>query len=185
MAKGKIILVSGPCGSGKTTVSRILTQMTDAVQAVHMHTDDFYGYIRKGYIAPWLPESGDQNETVIAAMTACAEKYAEGGYEVYVDGVIGPWFIDPWKDAARHGLDLRYVILRPSRSETVRRGLEREARADFSLSEQVFADMWDMFAGLGAYEEYAVDTGKQTAEETAAYLKKRLQVGGFQLYAEE
>ena len=181
---GKIVLISGPCGSGKTTVSRLLTELTDAPRAVHMHTDDFYGYIKKGYIEPWEDGSGDQNETVIGAAAACAEGYARGGYEVYVDGVIGPWFIDIWKNAVRNGIDVRYVILRPGREETIRRGLEREARRDFALSGQVFADMWDVFAELHEYEIYAVDTGKQTAEESAADLKKRLQAGEFRLQAE-
>ena len=74
--KGKIVLISGPCGSGKTTVSRILAQTTDAAQAVHMHTDDFYSYIKKGYIEPWKDGSGDQNETVIGAAAACAKATA-------------------------------------------------------------------------------------------------------------
>ena len=94
---GRIILISGPCGSGKTTVSSLMAQNSGAVQAVHMHTDDFYSYIKKGYIEPWMDGSGDQNETVINAAAACAEAYARGGFEVYVDGVIGPWFINLWK----------------------------------------------------------------------------------------
>lgn len=181
---GRIILISGPCGSGKTTVSSLMAQNSDAAQAVHMHTDDFYSYIKKGYIEPWMDGSGDQNETVIGAAAACAEAYAKGGFEVYVDGVIGPWFIDLWKKPVRNGLDVRYVILRPDRAETVRRGLEREARAEFPLTEQVFRNMWDMFAELGDYENHTVNTGGQTGKETAAYLKEHLYAGEFRLSAE-
>ena len=185
--KGKIVLISGPCGSGKTTVSRILSQITDAAQAVHMHTDDFYSYIKKGYIEPWKDGSGDQNETVIGAAAACAKAYADGGYDVFVDGVIGPWFLDIWKACAEQGEDIRYVVLRPSREETVRRGLEREARAEFPLTESVFTQMWDMFAALGEYEAHAVMTDGQTAEETAAFVQKQLAGGAFRLpaYLEE
>lgn len=178
---GKIILISGPCGSGKTTVCGLLAQRSEAIGAVHMHTDDFYGYIKKGYIEPWKDGSGDQNETVIRAAAACARVYAEGGYEVYVDGVVGPWFIDIWKETAALDVDVRYVILRPGCEETVRRGLEREARAEFPLAEQVFRDMWQMFSKLNDYEKYAVDTEGQTPAETAAALKEQIDSGSFLL----
>ncbi|MBQ2668063.1 MAG: AAA family ATPase [Clostridia bacterium] len=180
---GKIVLISGPCGAGKTTISRLMVQNTDAPKAVHMHTDDFYTYIQKGYIPPWQDGSGDQNDTVIRAAAACAETYAEGDYDVYVDGVIGPWFIAAWQDLVRKGVDVRYVVLRPDRDETVRRGLEREARAEFPLTEQVFTDMWEMFRDLGAFSVYAMNTGSQTAAESAACLKARLQNGEFRLSA--
>ena len=54
--QGKIVLVSGPCGSGKTTVCRLLTQNSEAVGAVHMHTDDFYSYIKKDPAAAVHPQ---------------------------------------------------------------------------------------------------------------------------------
>ena len=177
--KGKIMLISGPCGSGKTTVCRLLAQHSEAVGAVHMHTDDFYSYIKKGYIEPWKEGSGDQNDTVIRAAAASARSYAEGEYEVYVDGVVGPWFIDIWKETAALGVDVRYVILRPGLDETVRRGLEREARAEFPLTEQVFRDMWQMFSNLHEYEKYVINTESQTSEETAAILKEQINAGAF------
>ena len=165
-------------------MSRILAQRTDAVQAVHMHTDDFYSYIQKGYIEPWKEEAGDQNETVIGAAAACAKFYADGGYDVFVDGVIGPWFLDAWNACAKQGADVRYVILRPSREETVRRGLEREARAEFPLTQAVFTQMWDMFSALGDHEKFTVKTDGQTAEETAALVLDRLAAGEFKLCPE-
>lgn len=61
----KLILMSGPCGGGKTTLSRLLAENPAAERTVHMHTDDFYHYIKKGYIPPWEPASKDQNEAVI------------------------------------------------------------------------------------------------------------------------
>ena len=44
----KLILMSGPCGCGKTTLSRLLAENPAAERTVHMHTDDFYHYIKKG-----------------------------------------------------------------------------------------------------------------------------------------
>ena len=28
---------------------------------MHLHTDDFYTYVRKGFVAPWLPAAQAQN----------------------------------------------------------------------------------------------------------------------------
>lgn len=176
---GKIVLVSGACGTGKSTLSRLLAEKSAWAHTVHMHTDDFYQYIRKGYTAPWLDESGDQNETVIEAAAAVAARFAAGGYEVYVDGVIGPWFLKPWLNLVRTGLDVRYIVLRPDEPCTVRRAAEREQREEFPLDSGAVQKMWRMFANLDEYEANAIDTTGQTAEESAAFIQKQLREGLF------
>ncbi|MCI9224881.1 MAG: AAA family ATPase [Acutalibacter sp.] len=180
MGNGMLILISGPCGSGKTTVSRLLAD-SGKPPSVHMHTDDFYEYIRKGYIPPWREDSGDQNETVINAICACAREYVRGGYMVYVDGVIGPWFLAPWRALAKRGLDLRYIVLRPDKGETMARAAEREQRAEFPLQPENVAFMWDMFADLGEYERHAVNTAGQSPNETAALVSKALDAGLYRI----
>src|SRR5690242_2331629 len=105
----RIVIVTGPPGAGKSTTARALAEESPADRAVHLHTDDAYAYIRKGFVPPWDPASGPQNATVMAALSAQAAAFARGGYEVLVDGIVGPWFLDPWRSAASaHGLDLRY-----------------------------------------------------------------------------
>ena len=65
-------------------------------RSVHMYTDDFYHYLSKGAIAPHLPEANEQNRIVIEAFLEAAKRYARGGYDVIVDGIVGPWFLKPW-----------------------------------------------------------------------------------------
>ncbi len=180
MGNGTLVLVSGPCGSGKTTVSRLLADGSES-PSVHMHTDDFYDYIRKGYIPPWRDDSGDQNETVVKAICACAGEYVLGGYQVYVDGVIGPWFLGPWRELAEKGADLRYIVLRPDKRETMARAAGREQRAEFPLKPENVASMWDMFEDLGEYEPNAVNTGGQSPHETAGALRRALKGGLYRL----
>lgn len=176
-----VILISGPCGCGKTSLSRLLAAAARAPLAVHMHTDDFYESIKKGYIPPWREEAGDQNQVAVHAAAACAEQYALGGYEVYVDGVIGPWFLEPWQRLAQKGLDLRYVVLRPGEEIAVARAAARDRRAQFPLAEETVRAMWRMFADLGEYESHALDTGGQALEESAALVQEALRQGRFRL----
>lgn len=177
----KLILISGPCGSGKTSLSRLLAKGTEAPLSVHIHTDDFYQYIQKGYIPPWRDDSGDQNEAVVHAAAACAEQYVLGGYEAYVDGVVGPWFLRPWQKLAQGGVDVRYVVLRPGEQTAVDRAMGREQRAEFPLTEEAVRAMWRLFADLGPYEAHAVDTSTQAVEESAGLLRARLDRGEFRL----
>ena len=57
---------------------------------------DFYHYLSKGAIPPHLPESNEQNLVVIEAFLEAAKRYVRGGYDVIVDGIVGPWFLEPW-----------------------------------------------------------------------------------------
>ena len=178
---GRIVIITGSPGTGKTTVSAILARESGLEKSVHMHTDDFYHYIKKGYIPPWETASKDQNEAVIRAASACAGQYALGGYEVYVDGVVGPWFLGSWRELARQGVDLRYIILRPSQETAVKRALEREQNQEFPLTEETVRAMWRDFAALGPYEAHAVNTEGQSPAESARALRSRLDQGGFRL----
>jgi hypothetical protein len=83
--------------------------------------DQFFDAIHAGFIAPWLPEPHAQNLTVNQAIAAAPVRYAAGGYKVFVDGIVGRWFLDIFRDAAREaGILLDYVVLRPSRDPRTR-----------------------------------------------------------------
>ena len=77
-------------------------------KSVHMHTDDFFHYLSKGAIPPHLPESNKQNLVVIEAFLEAAKRYARGGYDVIVDGIVGPWFLEPWKALAQEDYEVHY-----------------------------------------------------------------------------
>ena len=81
MDQGRIIVITGSPGTGKTTTASTVAKESDLEKSVHMHTDDFYHYLSKGAIPPYLPESNEQNLIVIEAFLEAAKRYARGGEE--------------------------------------------------------------------------------------------------------
>ena len=125
MNQGRIIVITGSPGTGKTTTASIVAKESDMDKSVHMHTDDFFHYLSKGAIPPHLPESNEQNLVVIEAFLEAAKRYARGGYDVIVDGIVGPWFLEPWKALAQEDYEVHYIVLRASKKETMKRAVER------------------------------------------------------------
>jgi adenylate kinase family enzyme len=79
-AGGRVIVLTGPPGAGKTTVARVLAESLPT--SVHLHADDFWHYIRRGRVEPYLAEAHQQNQTVMDAIAQAAFCYAAGGYQV-------------------------------------------------------------------------------------------------------
>lgn len=177
-APGRIVLVSGPPGAGKSTVAARLAGMAEGL-TVHMPTDSFYTWIRSGYVPPYLPESERQNKVVLNVMIEAACAYAAGGYEVILDGVLGLWMLEPFAAACRErGLDLSYVVLRPNLEITLARGVGREGEDELREVEPI-TQMHRVFEDLGTFESHVIDSGGHTAEETAAAIVSGLRTDRF------
>jgi hypothetical protein len=105
---GRLLVVTGPPGAGKSTVARILADHTR--RSVLVSGDSFFGFLANGAIEPWRAEANEQNDVVIQAAASAAGIYASGGYATFFDGVVGPWFL-PTFFAATGLKRLDYVVL--------------------------------------------------------------------------
>ncbi len=151
MNQGRIIVITGAPGTGKTTTASAVAKESDLEKSVHMHTDDFYHYLSKGAIPPHLPESNEQNLIVIEAFLEAAKRYARGGYDVIVDGIVGPWFLEPWLNIVQEHYEVHYIVLRASKEETMKRAIER-SKLDRETNIELVETMWKQFSNLGIYE---------------------------------
>lgn len=176
---GSLLILTGPPGAGKSTVARLVAEGAPR-PTVHLHTDSFYVWIKTGFVAPYLPEAARQNDVVLGVIAEAACGYARGGYDVVLDGIIGPWALEPFRGAAeRDGLDLFYVVLRPSLDVTLARGTAREGR-ELTQVEPI-KGMHGAFAALGELERHVVDTTDHTIEETAEAVRHHARSAAFAL----
>jgi predicted ABC-type ATPase len=136
---GSLLIVTGPPGAGKSSVTRILADK--AAHSVLVEGDAFFGFLASGAIEPWLPASNDQNTVVTKAAASAAAAFAVGGYMTVFDGIVGPWFLPTFFRAT--GLDrLDYVVLLPSVETCVQRIATRvdHGFADVTATEKMHAE---------------------------------------------
>ena len=65
-------------------------------------TDNFYVAIRKGFVQPFPPDAAKQNEVVLGVIGEAMLGYAKGGYDVIVDGIVGPWSLPVFEQCRRY-----------------------------------------------------------------------------------
>ncbi|MBC2884976.1 AAA family ATPase [Ochrobactrum sp. CM-21-5] len=175
MLAGEILILTGPPGSGKTTTGLTLAE-TYGSPKVHLHSDDFWHFIKNGIVPPYLPEAHEQNAVVMDVLANVAEGYAKGGYFVVVDGIIGPWFLQPFMTVAA---PLHYVVLRPQLDVAILRCQERGGNT--LTDPEPIAALHRQFSSLEQLERHALSTDGQTPRETLDMVIDAVESGEFRL----
>jgi ribosomal protein S18 acetylase RimI-like enzyme/predicted kinase len=174
-AVAEVLIVTGPPGTGKTTVAEILADRSP--RSVHLESDAFFRFIRGGYVEPWKSESREQNQVVMRIVAAVAGGYAAAGYFTVLEGIAIPgWFLEPLRDALREaGHEVACAVLRAPLQTCVARVEAREGLAQVDAA--AIEGIWRQFGELGELEPNALDVGEHDPEAAAELLGEQLAAG--------
>jgi predicted kinase len=169
-----VVIVTGSPGSGKTTIGRALA--AESPQGLHLVSDTYYEFIAHR-LDPTQPESQHQNTVVMHALASSVRAFADGGYRVYLDGVIGPWFLALFQPYLERLSSVQYVVLQVPESDALMRVRSREGRG---LSPHV-TQMHGALSNLGPLAKHAVDVGGMGESESLEKVRSALASGLLEL----
>ncbi len=173
-----IIVVSGPSGVGKSTVSRLVAATFE--RSAHVPTDTLMAFVVNGWVDPWLPEADRQHEIIGGVLAAAAMQFARGGYTIVADGHLFPRGIEGLAVAcAQRSMPLHYVVLRADLATCLARA-RRRGKGRWALEPATFSELHARFADVGTYEAHVVEAmgppGDVAADVLTAFREGRIAV---------
>lgn len=158
----KVVLLTGPGGSGKTTLSELLEEKYGWIR-VDGDREDTEFFPTNGQ---WLPENSENLKRAHDKIIRIANEKSATGKNVVVDYIIFGRYVEfIEKLRLEFGDSFQVVVLWPSKQEVVRRDLERECwtTGEKRISE-VMAEFESIKQKIGPAN--FIDTTTKTPEET-------------------
>jgi hypothetical protein len=168
----ELLIVTGPPGSGKSTVSRLVAEHFERCALVD--GDAFFRFVVRGYIDPWLAESHEQNVVVTEAAGRATGRFPRGGYTTIYDGMVGPWFLPTFLEYAEVE-QVHYGVLMPPLDVCLARVLGRAGHG--FRDEPATRQMYASFADAEIEERHLIRDAQDEPSVVAREVVKRFERG--------
>ena len=176
MAGAPIVVVTGPAGAGKSTVSRELCRRFE--RSAHINVDEIRKMVIAGYASPIVGRANpvaaaEQNSLQLANVAALARNFSLAGFHTVIDMVVeSPEELDCYLEPFAGLAHVHVITLLPS-SASLR---ERDAgRAMESRMGERSQELHRIITANGETRGLRLDSSHMTAEETADFILANLQ----------
>lgn len=125
----KIVLITGPAGSGKTTVANELVKLFE--KSARVEVDYIRKMIINGYVKPYPHTEEAENQIRISVKNACAiaRNLVKVSFDVFIDDVVVSKDLLDFYYSQLKGYDFRVFLLLPSRDKVKERDTGRDKTA--------------------------------------------------------
>jgi hypothetical protein len=169
---GELIIVTGPPGAGKSTVSGLVADSFDS--SVLIPADWFFSLWHRGAIDPWLPQARPQTSVAGDAAAAATGAFTRADCQVVYDGFIPPRDLPGFAAAA--GLSvLHYAVILPPVTTCVDRVTSRAGHGFTSVD--ATRDMHRDFAQAMLDARHLITDAEANPKDVARQILDKLSVG--------
>lgn len=166
--KGFVIAITGPAGSGKTTVAAKLANQLE--QCVNIEVDQVKHMVVNGFVYDQSPEGIRQWELLGENLGVLTRNFHESGYRVIINGYLNE---PAWKNIFKHIQLTDKFLLIPDLATLKKRDKQRPE--EWILGEETVGIHHDYFSNTEFYGDFIrLDTTQQTAEQTVEVIKHSL-----------
>lgn len=168
-----IIAITGPAGSGKTTVAKALTKKLP--NSVNIEVDHVKHFIKNGFRIEHWPSGKEkwvfeQWSLVGDSIGLLAKNFQDKGHDVIINGYMDE---AAWKAVLEH-VQLNYKFLLLPNFDTI---LERDAqRSGYDImGKEAIQEHHDDFANNPYYKSFTkIDSTEHSVDETVALILEKI-----------
>jgi len=155
-----LYIISGPPGSGKTTVSRIIAKSKE--KSVLLEGDEIYHHVVGGYKSAW--EEGNHLDVFLNVSCKMIEEYLRSGYDVIFNYVLDEEKVRYIKNnIGFKDYSLKFVVLLASGDTLIKRDSKRQK--ENQMGERCLKVL-KSFKEKNIDEKYILYTDKLSEKET-------------------